>query len=417
MSDISFPLIKTKINKELDEKIRLTVNSLFHDMRNLDPLELNISEYNQRYLENVLLNLSGSIQRYAYILGESLSSNRKSLSDTCFIEYGGGTGFLSLLAKRLGIGIVIYNDIYDVSCKDAEEIARVLGCRADYYVEGDIDDLVLFCKKHDIRCDSMGSYDVIEHIYDIDDFLRKLPLLSMENTTMFHASSVNMFFYPCVRAMCRAQRDVEIKGSQREWGWKEIDCLSSFRNERKKLVRSHMPSLSDDEVERLTQTTRGLMQKDIVNAVDNYMRSGELPILIEHPTNTGDPYTGNWNEHLMNPYYLKETLTSNGFSVKVLPLPWHEFRSSPIRNLAAKLLNLMIRISDGSLYFSAGYALYAQYNGTLSEEKHTHHIYKYHHSYLWWYCMLPFYGLFFRSYDLYERISKTFLTRFGVGRQ
>jgi len=227
--DLSYVLSKTPLNRELAERLQLAVNSLFSDMRYVNPSELDISEFTQRYLKQYLQTLHGALQRYAWILGGALSRPRKPLANIVFIEYGGGTGFLSLLAKRLGIGTVIYNDIYDVSCRDAEKIAQALECSADYYVQGDIDDLVAFCNKHNIKCDSMGSNDVLEHIYDIDDFLSKLCLLSHEGTTMVHATA-NMFFYPYVKQISKKQKEVETRDRQRQWGHKERDCLLAYQN-------------------------------------------------------------------------------------------------------------------------------------------------------------------------------------------
>ena len=46
------------------------------------------------------------------------------------IDYAGGVGDLSLLAKELGIGTVIYNDISDELAKDARCADRYeSGCR------------------------------------------------------------------------------------------------------------------------------------------------------------------------------------------------------------------------------------------------------------------------------------------------
>ncbi|MBA7485996.1 hypothetical protein ES707_21548 [subsurface metagenome] len=64
-----------------------------------------------------------------------------------FLDYGSGSGMLYLLAKQLGIGTVVYNDIYDVSCHDAKIIAKSIGNEADYYVQGNIDDVIIFFRK------------------------------------------------------------------------------------------------------------------------------------------------------------------------------------------------------------------------------------------------------------------------------
>lgn len=45
------------------------------------------------------------------------------VSANVFVDYGAGTGIMSLLAREMGFGAVLYVDIYDVSCRDAELIA------------------------------------------------------------------------------------------------------------------------------------------------------------------------------------------------------------------------------------------------------------------------------------------------------
>lgn len=420
---LSHTLSKAPCNKELAERLKIAVNSLHNEFRYIDPLELNISQFNQRYLKDQLQNLDTTLKRYAWILGVALSQLREPLSDTTFIEYGGGTGFLSILARELGIGTVIYNDIYDISCKDAKEIARTLGRCADHYVHGNIDDLVSFCDKYNIKRDSMASNDVIEHIYDIDDFLSKLSLLSHRSTTVTHATGANMFFYPFVKFVTQKHKETETRDRQRLYSQQERecllayqagypDCLSAYQNERKKIIKSYMPNLGNDETERLAKATRGFRQEDIHKCVDCYVQSKKLPKLIEHPTNTCDPYTGNWAEHLMNPYYLAETLKSNGFDVELLPLFWCEAQSSPIKNLVLKSLNFMIRISNAPLYFSRGFVIYAQYSGSFSRLTHRHHIYECRRSYLWWYLMLPLWQLLYYSYDLHRRITQSNWRRF-----
>lgn len=241
--------------------------------------------------------------------------------------------------------------------------------------------------------------------------------------TEAHASGANIFFYPYVKLVTKKQKEAETRDRQRQGGHKERGCLlayqagypdslSAFQNERKEIIKSYMSNLGNDEIERLAKATRGFRQDDIVKAVDDYVQSKKLPKLIEHPTNTCDPYTGNWAEHLMNPYYLAETLTSNGFDVELLPLFRCEARSSPIKNLVLKSLNFMIRISNAPLYFSGGYAIYAQYSGSFSRLTHRHHIYECRRSYLWWYLMLPLWQLLYYSYVLHRQITQTDWRRF-----
>ncbi len=71
-------------------------------------------------------------QHLAWSLAKSVTQIRKFV----FLDYSGGLGMLSLLAKELGVGTVIYNDIYDVACRDSKLIAESVGNEANYYVQG-----------------------------------------------------------------------------------------------------------------------------------------------------------------------------------------------------------------------------------------------------------------------------------------
>lgn len=390
----------TKIvyNANLVGRLNIAANNLLNDLQNINPLDLHISEYNQRYLKDKLQAIEPELRTATYTIAGTLSHSRKSLEDTVFIEYGGGVGLFSLLAKRLGVGTVIYNDIYDISCKDAKEIAKVLGCEADYYVQGDIDDLIAFCNRHELKCDGMGSYDVLEHTYDIDAFCRKLHLLSYKGTTMIHSSGANIFSYPYVKSVSKKQREVEISDREAEWGHKKRDCLRAYLKERAKIIRECTSNLNEDEIKQMAINTRGLMRDAIVQCMEQYNKSKEFPKLIEHPTNTCDPYTGNWMEHLMNPYYLKEGFLFNGFDAKVLPGYW-----TPDGNLTKKsiasVLNFTIHVLDThtGLHLSPYYSIFAKYNGSFSEERHKQHIYRCHHS-PFWYIVLVLWELFSHLY-------------------
>ena len=307
------------------------------------------------------------------------------MGDLVFLEYGGGTGFLSLLSKVLGVGTVIYSDIYNVSCKDAKEIAQTLGYQANYYIEGGIDELVEFFSSAKLVADSIASYDVLEHIYDIDDFCTKLYGICHKGTTMMHASGANIFFYPYVKSVQKKQKEIETRDREEEWGHKQRDCTLAYLGERKKIIMEYSPSLSENEIAMLASNSRGLIKDDILKFVDRYIECGESSKLIEHPTNTCDPHTGNWAEHLMNPYYLQEALSINGFEVTVLPGYWGN-PNSFLKSAIANILNRAIRIfsTQISLYICPYYSIFAKYNGQFSGEIHRHHIYKCRRLPLWY---------------------------------
>ena len=114
-------------NQKLLRNIDSAANGLFYKLRDLNIDMLNISDYTKKYLTSKLFSFTTNLQLYSYILSWALAETKVPFNEFVFLDYGGGTGMLSLLAKEIGIDTVIYNDIYDVSCRDAHQIAESVG--------------------------------------------------------------------------------------------------------------------------------------------------------------------------------------------------------------------------------------------------------------------------------------------------
>ncbi|NMA48700.1 MAG: class I SAM-dependent methyltransferase, partial [Tissierellia bacterium] len=196
-------------NKKYIRKINKAAEELYKKILILDVNKLEIGDYNKRYLSNIKKSLYNQLQRYAYILIWILSENNYELEKIKFLDYGGGTGVLSLLAKQLGITEVYYNDIYDISCKDAKKIADALHLPKRDYIEGDLDNVIQYCNKTHIYFNGIGSYDVIEHIYDIDDFFMNIHRIADETCTMFMCTSANSYNKMIKKRLIKGHRIAE----------------------------------------------------------------------------------------------------------------------------------------------------------------------------------------------------------------
>lgn len=227
-------MISIKINQNID--ITAAAKRLYDKLSFLDEDQMNISDYSKVQFRNRKANLKNSLNIYSYLL--SLSIINISLEDFCFIDYGGGTGILAMLAKELGIGTVIYNDIYDISCHDAEKLAGAVGNKAEYYIQGDIDEAINFCNSNNIKCSSVASYDVIEHIYDIDAYFKKLYLLSPATIVM--ASGANSFNPFIRRSLMKKAKNAEYEHRDKKYGHKERDSLESYFALRRKIIQEHL---------------------------------------------------------------------------------------------------------------------------------------------------------------------------------
>lgn len=333
---------------------------LYCKLERLDLQNIEISDYNKKYFGSLVKNLKSNLQRYAYILVWSITKTDIPLNKFVFLDYGGGSGMLSLLAKECNIGTVIYNDIYDVSARDAESIGKSIGNRADYYVPGDIDEVTDFLKEKSITCNAIANYDVIEHIYDIEEFLKKMSLISDNNFRVFFSSGANPYNPLIKRKLVKNHYICEFIDREQVYGRKERDPLKSYSKIRKEIIKNLNSDLSDDQIEYLSAITKGMIERDIKKVVNEYLTGGNITLkqkYPKYPTNTCDPYTGNWAEHLMDIYQLRDILENENFHAYI----WRGYygdSNTLLKCIAARSLNLLIKKSGRhGLVFSPFFTL------------------------------------------------------------
>ncbi|MFA5089201.1 MAG: methyltransferase domain-containing protein [Candidatus Omnitrophota bacterium] len=352
----SFP-----VDDFLLSQINSAAEKLHRILSGLDLPKVGISEYNQRYLGSKLSNPVGNLQIYTNLLSLSLSGGKTPLDKFTFVDYGGGSGVMSLLAKQLGIGRVVYCDIYSGSCKDVKVLSEKTGIPVDDIVCGDIEDLIAYVRKGSIYIDSITSFDVIEHIYDIDSYLRKLRLLSDYNFRVVLASGANIRNPLIFANWTRHQLIMEYREKERKWGTKETESTRSYLAIRKDIIKKFNSSLRPETVDRLAKRTRGLRKDDVEKSVREFVETGKISYRPDR-TNTCDPITGNYQEHLMESERLQRILAEEGFNVKIMSGYW-KTRNRYIFTLIMNIMNLGIRhLGKNALFFSPYFVVFADYN-------------------------------------------------------
>lgn len=323
--------------------------------------EIGLSDYNQRYLRDKLVHPIGVLQLYGYLLAWALGDCEKPLSEVTVVDYGAGSGVLTMLTKELGVGKVIYNDIYDVSCGDAEKISKRMDCEIADFVCGDIDALVAHQAGQSTPIDAIVSYDVIEHIYDIDSFFRKLPELATAPLRITLGSGANTRNPAIRKRLVKGHYDAEFVDHEKKWGHKERDAVRGFLSIRREIITNYDSNLKAEDLLLLAEGTRGLMISDIERAVDEFQERGSISYLPDHPTNTCDPYTGNWAEHLMRTENLERTLGEVGFEARILNGFWAHSPKQPNRFIK-NMLNLGVRaLGANGLMLAPYYVVHGDY--------------------------------------------------------
>ena len=306
-------------NKSIKNRIHKSQKILFEKIANIDINKYNISDYNKNYINSKLNGLHSVLGLYGNLIFLTMKDSQIPLEKFTLVDYGGGSGIMSYLASEIGIGTVIYNDIYDVSCADAKILSEKLELQINHFVCGDIDDLIKYVAKRKITINGMASYDVIEHIYDIELYFKKLSSLSKTRFNIAFGSGANIKNPLFVRHVTKKQLEFENVNRDKGWGHKERDSLKSYFEIRKEIISKHSSDLSNDEIIKLAKETRGLIKHDILNCIDQYIKNGKINYRISHPTNTCDPITGNWAEHMMDQKWLKTMIKSYNFKVDIVP--------------------------------------------------------------------------------------------------
>lgn len=334
---------------------------LYDKLARLDLAASGLSEYNQRYLKDKFVNMKGVLRLYGRLIHLSLRNSPVPLEDRVLVDYGGGCGLISLLALETGVGNVVYNDIYDVSCVDVGLLSGHLGLSLNHVVCGDATELVSYLRENALSPDAITSYDVLEHIYDVESHFRTLGTLTDARFRVVYATSANIANPLYVHLVRKRQIQAEHETRKKKWGHKESDTLQAYHDLRKGMISSYAPDLAAGQVEALVRSTRGLIRRDIERCVDEFRAQGRISYSPDHPTNTCDPCTGNWCEHLIRFDWLKEILGTAGFSVELLA-GHYNISGSPLKRSVLLFMNLLNRLFGGrSMFAAAYYVMYAEY--------------------------------------------------------
>jgi len=344
-------------NKTVLQDIDLAANRLKDKLMSNNYYDLKIGKQIKKYFNDKINSIDTNLVKYAYHLSWSLYDTDKKFDDFVLIDHGGGTGIFGMLAKELGIGTVIYNDINEEWTNDAKKIAESVNLESDYYISGDIDVLVSFIKSKDIYCDAIISYNVIEHIYNIEYFFSKLQYINFSKRLLIFMSTGANEYNPIIKRktvhdQIKAEIGVNKKG--------EVFKAKSYFKIRKEIITKISSNLKENEISELAIRTRGMNSFDIKKQIEKYLNDGNLPKLPSHPTNTCNPYSGYWAEHFMNPYFLVELLNKKNYNAKILT-GYYGKSNNRINFVIGKFLNILLYfLKTKGLFIAPYWTIYAK---------------------------------------------------------
>lgn len=288
-------------------------------VRHLDALP--ISEYHRSYLRRMLPAIDYYLDIYRHCLGLCARGLSKPLSEASLVDYGGGHGLLSLLAKQLGWGRVLYVDVNPQATDTARVLHQALGVGADSYLTADSKDLRSYCQQERFFPDAVLGMDVIEHVYRLDPFVDDLAALGHPALLFTTASN------PCNPFVCHRLRRY-MRGD--ETGTTE---QPNYYTLRRRHIAQLCPDFDEDSLHTWAAATRGLTFGD----VDAALRLGHLPV-PDDPFNTCDPRTGSWTERILPLDAYRQIFDAHHYSLSVSN-GWYNTHSHLPKRYVARLLN------------------------------------------------------------------------------
>jgi 2-polyprenyl-3-methyl-5-hydroxy-6-metoxy-1,4-benzoquinol methylase len=324
--------------------------ALIKKLRALDLNALNLSDYSRNYLSFLIDDAWETLSRFEQVVMQALRHSNNPISEITIVDFGGGTGLQSLLAKEVGFKSVIYNDIFEGSCLDVAVLADACDLQIERIIQGDTTDLVFELNQNLIKADLIVSYDVIEHVYDVKENFLAFAQLNHRPDVIVYGSGANIRNPFYTQAVKKVQISVETVDRNESYGHKASDSLKSYVNLRRDIIVNCAPSLSESEIDYLAIKSRGLIKLDIEKYVKEYLLTGHFNHQISHPTNTCDPMTGNWCEHLLEFDWIVATAESLDFNAQISKGRYSPDRITK-RNLARWIFNI-VNVSTGRLGFA-----------------------------------------------------------------
>lgn len=295
-------------------------------LRHINYQQLAISDYSRSYILRMLPNLDYYLDIYGRCLDRMSASAGKPLAELAMVDYGGGHGFLSCLAKWRGVGRVIYIDYNPQAVEAVKAVSAALGFGPDVILQGDAAALLEYVRVSDCKPDALLGMDVIEHIYRLPDFFAQLHAVNPDLQMIFTTGSTP--FNPFVVKRLHRVMLLDEQGRGGEPG---------FCDSRRQAIAQRFPQMSDPDLDAWAACTRGLTYADVILAVER-----QVPNTLTDSYNTCDPATGSWTERILPLADYQALTASFGWKVEVHNGFYNTYRDG-VKALLSRLLNSMLR--------------------------------------------------------------------------
>jgi len=299
------------------------------------------NDYCGRYLQHLIHNRNYYLDIYAHVFEKILAKSNLNKENMTIIDYGAGNGLMGIFAKYCGFGKVVINEIDKDFLLAAQSLAEKLNINIHKFIQGDI--TALAKELSDIKPDAIIATDVIEHIYNLNDFFATLKSINPNIISVFTTGS-NPENYFKVKKLRQLQFKDEFEGgSPDDFKLFGHETHKPYLEIRKVIISELLRNEDDNLVNQLATRTRGLQKKDILTAIEIYQKTGNLPNQPLDKFNTCHPETGSWTERILSINDFKSTFQFYGFVLTVNSGFYNEHKKG-LKKIMFQGINLLVTI-------------------------------------------------------------------------
>ena len=312
-----------------NDELSILINAACQELQerlqtlNLDSIEIEPffrSYFIKCHVDRVIFSLKTS----AVLLYNGIQSTGKNHTEVVAMDYGAGLGTLYTLAKMIGLKKVIFNDLMPELENPAKAIDAALGVCMDAYIIGNIQTTCEALSQKRIQCDLIFSRNVLEHIYDLENFFETI-----------HKYQPNAISYNSTTANWKNP------AAHLQHIWIHKKLRKRFTQEKTLFVQSKIPNIPISKAQQLANQLLQYGGKELEVAVENFSAKNEFPKSKNNYTNLCD-INGMWAEQLL-PYSAYQKFAPQ-YEVTFKPGFWDEENQRVIVALLGKILNVFTRI-------------------------------------------------------------------------
>ena len=318
------------------------ITSFSRLLSNVQVHTISTDAYAQQYLKDLLLHKTHYLHLYAMVLDKAFVDNINQPLTSSLLDFGCGNGLLALFAKYCGVQQVFASDVSASFLLAAQQLSKQLNIDLDGWIVGDENTVAKYFTNKKI--DIVVGTDVIEHVYNLSSLFTVLQNLNTNLVTVFTTASIaeNPFKSASLKAL--QKKDELVESNAFHTSYNNEFAGMSFLAIRKKIIETYLPSLPQNIISELAIRTRGLQKLDIEKAVDNYVKTNQLPITMQHATNTCDPITGSFTERLLTIKEYQQLYLQNNFKLAIYYGFYNQFEGG-IKSKVAQFFNFAIKLS------------------------------------------------------------------------